>query len=1105
MMNTHKKLKIRLCLSICILLSASPFLPCAASARQRSILFVASGHELGSGGYCSLVDPRYKRELEEEGWTVGYAMLSSLSWDSLRKFNVVVVQQHPDVERFRLDKVFDRACELIPRYVEAGGGIFVFGDLHRGRIYGNLNRLLEPFGARFYYQIVDEKDPKRRRDLANYRATKALMTESIVPSPITQGVKRIWYPRFAQTTATFGVDDHWQVIVRGSPTSYSRRLGEDATAQDQPTYSQSPPLAACRQYGKGRIVLFASHSSWYTLDPYHYMWDEGFFLREGDAKRFLSNAYEWLADPSSSNEQIGGFRPAEQTALFDIGPRLKESVRSTVTRSLGGPIREGIIGIHTRYSGGTHAVDDFCAAAKKLGLDYLVFTEDQKRLDAGKWRQLEADCRRNTDDAFLAIPGARFRGQVSNNKGVVFNLNKPWPELPWEGKGFDTFIRLGCKNGWRANTAQVSPGLNAFPYYNQGAINAHTLFTYQPRDGHMLLVDEARQSFLDTNANGWRLAPHTYHDIWEPEQLRAAAQTYRTCFHMDRWGKTATLGRDSLLNTSVSNGPRIEHFSLSEPGPWIALDNRTVVMKLRVSSAADLTEVKLYFGSRLMRCFRPRQESFEATVRFVTSESHDAYLVVRDASGHMAFSKGLPAHRVRFHHFIGSDRMNGYWWPAEAATPQEATNRPAGKWARLFGSLYPRLGWGETIGCVSPSQMDRPMGLETGNPDGGVKQIYVSPQLRAGGRVEFRQAAPRRTFPLDSIDCVIVEDEITHDKEYYEEAGQRKKRVKAAQLLSARVRTIGFRWRNPIMLMIDTEVRFKQDVTLPSVRKHLALRLFKAFCGAKPQAYGASLHLSQEGKILTNNGVLVPAPTPLPPGGYVALSRHPFGVPAIFSFDRAHFTIREGFGVPQIEIGDDLRGASPRAGDTIRRKYLFVLTAGGDRDRQLFEQIHDRYGFDGTPAYTVSIRGGELLDATYSPLIKTEQHGVVCTISQADLPNPLGLRIEGLNENWDAVVYDLDDGKLAKHVATHNGTGYLALDVSRPRRVFLGCPVTADDPRAKINVLGLHRAAGNAVIHNPTPDGMDLVVAQHPHLPNAPPLRRRLTLAPGAQREVAWP
>ena len=166
----------------------------AAPVTQRSILFVASHHELRPGGHCSLVDPQFKAELTEHGWVEGYATLLSLRWEWLTKFNVVVLQQHPDVERFRLDDVFEGARELIQRYVEAGGGVFAFADLHRGRIYGNLNKLLKPFGAQFHYQAVEERHPKRRRELANWPAVKAFVTESIVLSPTIANVERLWCP-----------------------------------------------------------------------------------------------------------------------------------------------------------------------------------------------------------------------------------------------------------------------------------------------------------------------------------------------------------------------------------------------------------------------------------------------------------------------------------------------------------------------------------------------------------------------------------------------------------------------------------------------------------------------------------------------------------------------------------------------------------------------------------------------------------------------------------------------------------------------------------------------------------------------------------------------
>jgi len=1097
-----------------LILAAAALAACWAPSRTRAaesakpaILFVASRHELGSAGYRFLVDPKHRADLEAEGWAVGYATLSSVTWEKLSRFNVVVLQQHPDVERFKLEAMFSEACALIPRYVEAGGGVLVFGDLHRGRIYGNLNRLLKPFGACFHYQVIEERAPSRVRELATYRAVKALLTDNIAPSPLTEGVQRIWYPHFGETTATFGVDENWQVAVRGSATAFSKRLSEDRAGAGQPVCTEAPPIAAHRQFGAGRIVLFSSHSSWYTLNPYHFMWEGGFFLRQGHARRLLLNAYRFLAAPSLASASLGGFEASQQKEVFDISPRLKENVRQTESRTLGGRPRDGVIGVHTRYSGGTYSVDEFCAAAKGLGFDYLVFTEDNAQLDAGKWRGLVQDCARNTDSRFLAIPGVRFRGEQSGNEGVLFNSRKPWSELPWDEAGFDAYTRLGCKNGWTANLAQVRPNGNPFPYYNQGAVNAHTLFSYGPGPGDgLILLDNDWQTFLDTNASGWALTPQTYHEIWRPSQLEAARRTFRCFLHSDRWGEEAAPGRVDLLQASVSNGPRIEEFSMTAPGPWKALDEREIRTSLKVSSDTPLTEVKLYFGGRLMRCLRPSRKSFSATVRCVSNESRWLYLQAVDAAGRKAFSRALPAHRVRFHHFIGGDRMNGYWWTAVPAPPDQATCKPAGRWAKLPGALYPRLGWGESIGCVSPSQGDHPIGLETDNPDGGVKQICVSPRLRGRQDVEFSNAAPHRTFPLDSTDCVIVEDEVKCELEHYKENGQPRKRVREAELLSAHVRTIGFRWRTAIMLLIETETTFKRDVELAQRGPALALSLLRVFCGARPASYGSSLHLAADGGLVTNDAVLVPAPVPLPAGGYTALYPHPFGVPAVFAFEEADFTIHEAFGAPQLWVGDDLAERLPKAGDTLKRRFLFVLTAGGQGDRDLFAQIHDLYGFDGRPAYEVAVQHGALLDAVYAPRLRAESGAARCTISKAELPNPLGLRVEGLAENWDAGVWDLEEKALTKRLAVSGGVGWLTLDVSRSRDVFIGNLLVADNPDVIINVLELTRSRGRALVHNPTAGRIVTEVRSHSALPaRAPKLRRQVELPPGAELTLEWP
>jgi len=616
-------------------------------APPRSICFVASRHELGSAGYRFLVEPRFKQELETRGWRVGYATLAALTEERLARFNVVVLQQHPDVERFGLRDMFDKACAELLQYARQGGGLFVFGDLHRGRIVGNLNRLLAPLGAEMLYQVIEEQDDRKTRPLSNYRAVRAFLADGITSCPITDGVRTLWYPQFAQTTATFRVDANWTIAIRAGLTARSRRLAEDARSSEQPIYAQSPPLAACRSWGTGRVVLFSSHSSWYTLNPYHVMWDGGFFLNRGDARTFLLKSFEWLAEPSLRTGAYGGFSPDEQAQLFDISPRLQETVRETVTRQLNGRLRSAVIGIRTRHSDGNFGVTEFCQTAKEMGLNCLVFTETQSCLNEKRWQSLVDDCRRNSDGAFLAIPGVRFRGRESGNDGLLFNLRKPWSELPWNAPGFDTFIRLGCKNGWLANQAQVAPGANPLPYYNQGAVNCHTLFTYAPGDdGRLELVDDSSRAFVESNVSGWRLAPIVVHDIRAPAQLRESADTFRTYFYSSRWDAGIIEQPVNLLNTMVSNGPRIEWLSLNEPGAWMALEERRITIRMRVVSDVPLREVKVLFGGRLLRCLRPDRPVVEQTICFVSNESRDVHLQVTDANGGTAFAKALPAYRV---------------------------------------------------------------------------------------------------------------------------------------------------------------------------------------------------------------------------------------------------------------------------------------------------------------------------------------------------------------------------------------------------------------------------------------------------------------------------
>ncbi|HID06014.1 MAG TPA: hypothetical protein EYP10_02580, partial [Armatimonadetes bacterium] len=378
-------------------------------------------------------------------------------------------------------------------------------------------------------------------------------------------------------------------------------------------------------------------------------------------------------------------------------------------------------------------------------------------------------------------------------------------------------------------------------------------------------------------------APHTFHEIWRPDELAHVRETFRTFIYADRWGRQFKLGRDLLLNTFVSDGPKIERFSVSEPGEWMALDERLVKVSFRITSDAPLRTVKLYFGGKLIRCYRPNVKAFEATAHYVTNESQAFYLVAEDAHGHRAFSKGLPAGRVHYHHFIGGDRMNGYWWGAEPTLPHRANHKVAGKWVSILGSLYPGLGWGDRIHVRNLNQLDHPYGLEVGQPTGGIRTLNLSPLLHADGLREFLLAAPYRTFPLNSTDCVLMDDEISHEREHFEERGYLRKRIVKAKLIHATVRTIGFRWRRAIMLLIESRVKFLRDIKRVS-DKNLALALVRVLCDDVVEAYRRAVYTSRTGALVENPGVVVEEPTELRKGGFVCVYPNPFGVPALFAF-----------------------------------------------------------------------------------------------------------------------------------------------------------------------------------------------------------------------------
>ena len=167
-----------------------------------------------------------------------------------------------------------------------------------------INEFLSPLGAEILpEQIIDEEHLYRQNSYLQYYFSR---TTNVAPHKIANGIKELWYPLGhsldggSMKTLTIKANESaWDVIVKGEASAYSI----DSRTK-QKTYVSAPPLVAARTYGKGRIVLLPSHSTFWIHAAYHRIW-ENIVHDKGNGSKFLTNIYDWLGEPSRNNPDVG--------------------------------------------------------------------------------------------------------------------------------------------------------------------------------------------------------------------------------------------------------------------------------------------------------------------------------------------------------------------------------------------------------------------------------------------------------------------------------------------------------------------------------------------------------------------------------------------------------------------------------------------------------------------------------------------------------------------------------------------------------------------------------------------------------------------------------
>ena len=412
------------------------------SPRKPAVLFVSRRMPMYEGGSFIRTNMARLDKLRYRVAYLSYPDLYAKEPGYPLKFDVVVLLDPPALN-LQTDALKPKATALyadLRKLLHAGGGLMVFNAAQRSNMRV-VDTLLGGYGAHPLTGCLLEKDPT----LAVYDVLSCAYTKEIARHSLCEGVKGFWHPVAGRTgrptdfdslrnanTVPFDVDSNWTVLASAAPTTTFQRWGA-AQGADDPWLQQerftrlrsaAPPLVAVRQLGegksaegKGRLAFCGINSVFSDFHSGNKIYDglctgKGLKGQSSDLGRLLMNVLDWLGETSvvSARETIS----ASDRASFSVETFRWKETPNVAARPPTEPDMDqfrGVVGVRSRYSGGTSSVREYAEAARALGIQYLVFLEDFASIKSTDFEKLKTECAADSDDNLVLIPGIRIQSE----------------------------------------------------------------------------------------------------------------------------------------------------------------------------------------------------------------------------------------------------------------------------------------------------------------------------------------------------------------------------------------------------------------------------------------------------------------------------------------------------------------------------------------------------------------------------------------------------------------------------------------------------------------------------------------------------------------------
>lgn len=1060
-----------------MLISWALFLPLTAaessskegSAQPIDVLMISGNEDNGQIGPGGIGQPgwgKFQAACAAQGVRVhllgeGGATYAQLTPEVLRKFQVIVCAGAPHNYNIAQTKVAEGAAfvQRLDDYHRAGGGIvFIpFGHDNDPKFW------TQSFGKRYDARALEEElydPPKILHVNPLYKSVRCdyFWTDAITPHPVTKGMRGLLLPRHGDYDFTGTVPmqfgKSWTVLIRGMDTARTIGLGAlvggGEGAYDpriKGTYSASPEVVGVREFGRGagRMMVFPFHPA-HTWSNFHSwvlndaMMLNGYDTYPSDGFKLFLNGCRWLAEPAKK-AGLGGYVPPPERKVADVTPidwNKAEfpahswsgmgsyfNARTQQDQPLSGLVTsqsrdfKGILGARTAYSDGNGTVAEYTAEAKKLGLSFVIFLEDLRKIDAARYAKLVADCKASSSADFQALPGYLFRDTI----GVQYYVIDA-PELPRDSlltpdrrvKSPNDIYVPG--NNYASGGIAGLGKMKMDPYF---LLSYFTLAPYTYDNGK--LVDDGFSMYRSLQGRLHGQTPVSLTIVRSPAGLAMTVSDAHLVVYRggDMSQLAERLGNHKIWNPNpvyISSGPSITRWGTLNPiGLPYAPGRQRVRFALEAHSDAGISDVTILdaHNGSIFRHFKPGDaRDFACTID--ESHKHQWYLIpiITDRNGRTAVGPTVET-------FQDGNRVSAYMDNIDSGVQVigwDEKHEKLKQWSGWIASPFHKGGY-YTGDMPSNPFADE---LRYDGVDGssiGCGHCEIDPQVVMGAVTEPKIGAFYFENWLASFDDVVGKYEAS--SQFLKEPIVKKfpgcNWISAVAVpepmqyvnIHTRTQAVRARYHAPLSANInEVDVAFKKDCSLTRINLvHTFNRVQTGprYIAGKDEG-GEWSGLDDGAKdSITHDGVLGT-------GDYIFMGSDYAGAPAVVNVGETPLSY--SCSGQDLEVYIDGKNRAIKAGDRIAARFMIVdkPREGQNNTFWLRKFIADYAIGGGKPGYNYSLSQGRLHDINYTMNLDSENGGAAVAVKKYDLPHNLLVKVAGMPANAIAGRYDPDRKQL---------------------------------------------------------------------------------------------